>query len=106
MRISDWSSDVCSSDLCADIGVEGRAVHRPFDGPGGDEAVLAQARNKGLGPPFAEGRIGKQARSPQAAPAQRGHVGLHTGFIDEDTPPGLAEQEWLAELKPFTARCF
>src|SRR3546814_15743399 len=28
MRISDWSSDVCSSDLTRDIGLEG-SVHQP-----------------------------------------------------------------------------
>src|SRR3546814_12371628 len=27
MRISDWSSDVCSSDLCADIDVAGLHAH-------------------------------------------------------------------------------
>src|SRR3546814_8152260 len=35
MRISDWSSDVCSSDLHALVGLEGRA------GPGDDDLPLA-----------------------------------------------------------------
>src|SRR3546814_20159887 len=29
MRISDWSSDVCSSDLIADAGADAEAVDRP-----------------------------------------------------------------------------
>src|SRR3546814_3739397 len=46
MRISDWSSDVCSSDLYADT-VQGFAVRRV---PGGLDlaAVLAQLATRGI----------------------------------------------------------
>src|SRR3546814_490347 len=40
MRISDWSSDVCSSDLMRDIGLRLPPHHRQEDAPGqraGDE---------------------------------------------------------------------
>src|SRR3546814_1599661 len=34
MRISDWSSDVCSSDLCPREGTQGWPQVRPLQGPG------------------------------------------------------------------------
>src|SRR3546814_20499887 len=40
MRISDWSSDVCSSDLVADAAVDDHVVEAEIDGAiGGDAAA-------------------------------------------------------------------
>src|SRR3546814_12041527 len=44
MRISDWSSDVCSSDLQPPVrGVSGIALVRNGDGQGRHDAVVSQA---------------------------------------------------------------
>src|SRR3546814_1165171 len=43
MRISDWSSDVCSSDLVAGLDIDGEAGDGPrCGGRGGADAELAQ----------------------------------------------------------------
>src|SRR3546814_5074705 len=39
MRISDWSSDVCSSDLAVDQALLAGEVHRPRACPRGDQEV-------------------------------------------------------------------
>src|SRR3546814_5596755 len=61
MRISDWSSDVCSSDLCADIGAPtsscwaqahaSKLTRRPRRSTPGDAEIgpEAQALRSGLG---------------------------------------------------------
>src|SRR3546814_13807446 len=43
MRISDWSSDVCSSDLARQAGVQGKELARPRRGGAG------RARRRGGG---------------------------------------------------------
>src|SRR3546814_13521069 len=52
MRISDWSSDVCSSDLCA-LGLERRAVRNPAPEHGRTDQELragtARRRRGGIG---------------------------------------------------------
>src|SRR3546814_9061298 len=51
MRISDWSSDVCSSDLKRNaeialqlVGLRDRAQHKPNELPGGQQQRVAIAR--------------------------------------------------------------
>ena len=56
----------------ADGGGKGGAVHRALDDPRCDPCILGQARDQRLGPPTAEGRIQRQARTSLAAPPQAG----------------------------------
>ena len=89
--------------LGADIGIEGRAVHGLVDDPGGDKSITPQTGDEGLRVPLSERRIGHEPLSPWAASAQRCHVGLHTGFIQEDQPCRVAMHERLAALDPCPA---
>src|SRR5437764_13358394 len=54
--IGDWSSDVCSSDLTADLPVRSRPPGRPGR-PGGRPRTRRSARSE-------ERRVGKECRSP------------------------------------------
>ena len=92
--------------LSADISIEGRAVHGAVDNPGSDQSIAAQPRDEGLRVPLAEGRIGHEPFSPEAAPAQRRHVGLHARLVEEDKPRRLAAHEGLAKVNPCPARRF
>src|SRR3546814_10438163 len=52
MRISDWSSDVCSSDLCQAQGDPGRVDSAPtglFDQNGGDDVDRRDSGGRGQG---------------------------------------------------------
>src|SRR3546814_12528964 len=42
MRISDWSSDLCSSDLRRPAGIHGRQQPRPGPGPAGTDRPAAR----------------------------------------------------------------
>ncbi|NDW07410.1 hypothetical protein [Jiella pacifica] len=68
--------------------------------------MAAQAGHEGLGLPIAEWRIGSQALAPQAAAAQRRHIGLHANFVDEHQPRRLPAHEGLAAVAPFTTGAF
>src|SRR3546814_20396812 len=74
MRISDWSSDVCSSDLhsVADLDAHHvthpllvRIVHRPAIMTVGQQALVDDL-DRGLGPePFAHRRLGRVGESSE-----------------------------------------
>src|SRR3546814_5826706 len=68
VRISDWSSDVCSSDLCrpsaCDARRGGRTADRPF--PAGRRGRSARGPGGGpahIGPSSEERRVGKECVS-------------------------------------------
>lgn len=88
------------------VGVECRAVQRTGDDPRSHQPVAAQTGNECLGLPFSVRRLAGKPVSAQAASAQRGHVGLHAGFIHKDEPPGLTAHAGLAVLTPFNPRRF
>src|SRR3546814_4435741 len=74
MRISDWSSDVCSSDLCAPIGVctmvdcgaDGGAPGKGIVVPGMSESGTSGGGASG------EGASGEDASGRRASPRGRG----------------------------------
>src|SRR3546814_5962445 len=63
MRISDWSSDVCSSDLIRELSLADRSVHGPRDPP---ETLRKRRRQKRARPEDAHPAA---ARSPRCHPA-------------------------------------
>src|SRR3546814_19932460 len=70
MRISDWSSDVCSSDLILDLTAIGATVHADEAADSsGDRTQEFELRDAGV----AGGRGDEDARRTAAA-AQRGRV--------------------------------
>jgi len=75
-------------ELGFDIGIEGLAIHGPFDHPGRHQFVAAQGGDEGLRVPLAEGGFGDQPLPLLASPAKRCHVGLDAGLVDEQQPCG------------------
>src|SRR3546814_12596851 len=67
MRISDWSSDVCSSDL-RDRAIDGRGI--AADGAGVDGVALVQRRWRAVAAVPSRAR-GVRARVPDAVPGLR-----------------------------------
>ena len=70
-------------ELGFDIGVKGGAVHRAPDHPGRDQIGAGQARDEGLGLPFAEWGSSKQAFAHRTAAPQPRHIGFHRSFVNE-----------------------
>ena len=68
----------------ADIDEEGLAVYRPVQYPGRDDPVMTQATDKGGGLPVPPRRFANQALPARATPMRAGHLGVGTGFIQED----------------------
>src|SRR3546814_2694801 len=98
MRISDWSSDVCSSDLLNAVVAEGNFVGRLFfQGSGAGEgptasAVVADLIDIGrgeFGPAFAMPVDSLTSLPPAAAGERVGRVYLR--FTVADRPGVLAE---------------
>src|SRR3546814_19025669 len=76
MRISDWSSDVCSSDLAAAAGVRDRRHHEPGHTPvPGELRPPVPGEAGGPGRPAPAGRPARRAGSPGGgAMSDRVHV--------------------------------
>ena len=53
---NDVAGAQAGDELGADVSLEGVAIHGTAEHPGRDDPVNAQARDEGLGAPFAEGR--------------------------------------------------
>src|SRR3546814_21078389 len=86
MRISDWSSDVCSSDLAADVHLEAH-VERDVIVFGGDEAIETIVENLidnaiGFSPPGGTVRVVVRA-------ARRGAI---LSILDQG--PGVAPENF------------
>src|SRR3546814_15307706 len=72
MRISDWSSDVCSSDLAGCL-----------------DAIMPQGGQEGERAPAAVRRLADQPLASWGPTAQRSHVSFCPGLIDEDQTFGV-----------------
>jgi hypothetical protein len=90
-------------ELRADIAIESGTIHGSLNDPRGNKLIAAQTGDEGLRLPLAEGGIGHEPLSLQAAPTQGRHVGLYARFIDEDEPRRLAAHKRLAALVPCPA---
>ena len=70
-----------------DIGTEASAVDRAVEDAGCHQPVAAQGSEEGQRLPMAVRREAAQTLTSLSPAAQRGHVGLDPGLIDEDQPP-------------------
>ena len=77
------------NELLLDIGAEAFAVDRAVEDARSGEPVAAQGAEEGQRPPVAVRGEGAQALALRPPAAQRGHVGLDPGLVDEDQPPRI-----------------
>ena len=73
-----WDEDLC------DIEQEALAIDRPLDEPWRHHAIVSQSGDEGEGLPAALRDFGQQTLAARCPAAQRGHIGLGPGLIDED----------------------
>ena len=74
-------------ELLLDIGAEAFAVDRAVEDARRGEPVAAQGAEEGQRAPMAVRRKAAQAIALGSPSAQRRHVGLDPGLIDEDQTP-------------------
>ena len=72
-----------------DIGCEQLAIDRSVDHPGRVDAIVPQGGDEGQRLPVAVRHARIKTLPAQAPAAQRCHVGLDPGLIDEDQAPGV-----------------
>src|SRR5690348_17725198 len=73
-------------ELLLDIGAEAAAIDRPVEDARGGEPIATQSTQEGQCAPVAVGGEAAQPLALRAPSAQRRHVGLDPGFVDEDQP--------------------
>src|SRR3546814_9879370 len=103
MRISDWSSDVCSSDLAAKAADAAAAGEHAAD-PAEQAAIAAGRPSRGIATEEAAQHISQASLSIQAAqsiwsrrvlkacPVGRRHAG------SQQLPDDMLEADWIASL--------
>ena len=74
----------CRDQHFFDISSEDFGVDRPLEDPGRVNPVMAQGGEERHGVPMAEGGAALEAHAARAPTAQRRHIGLGPGFINED----------------------
>ena len=89
------------SELGLDVGLEGLAIHRTIEDPGGDQAVAAQAGNEGLGVPMAERSGHLEPLATGRAASQPRHVRGCAGLVEEDQAMRLLAHPRQSPLDPF-----
>lgn len=78
-----------SDQFGLDIGLEGVAIDRAIEHPWRLDPVVTQGSDERHGLPVPIRRMSHQGGTAYAPAAQRRHVGLHPGFIDEDQACGI-----------------
>jgi len=69
-----------------DVEAEALAVDRSLEQPWRLDPIVAQGGEEGHGRPATMRHLGWQALAERPPAAQRSHVGLGPGFVDEDEP--------------------
>ena len=69
-----------------DPGGEGDPIDRPVDDARCDDAVVSQPGEEGERLPVPVRNLGQERLTSWAPAARAGHVGLNSGFVDEDQP--------------------
>lgn len=82
-----WTDRV--EQLLIDPGPETLAIDRTIKDTGGDDTICAQRRHEGHGTPVAMGCVAAQPTALCAPTADRGHVGLDPGLVDEHKMVGV-----------------
>jgi hypothetical protein len=72
-----------------DVGSKALTVDRPFNEPRRLDPVEPERGHEGRGCPTAMRHLGDEAPAARRPSAQRRHVGLGPGLIDEDEAPRL-----------------
>ena len=83
-----------------DIGSKAFAIDRTVDEPRRLDAIVTKRRDKGHGFPMAMGDFRHQSFAPRRPAAQRLHVGLRPGLINEDQALGIDPALALPPLQP------
>ena len=83
-----------------DIHLKDEAVHRAVHHQGGDDPVMAQARDESGFAPVAKGGAPRETVSLWAAAMAAHHVGLGPGFVEEDDAFGIETMLFSAPLLP------
>lgn len=86
-----------------DIGVEASAVDRTVEDARCSQPVAAQRAEEGQRLPVAMRREAEQTLASRSPAAQRGHVGLDPGLVDEDQPPRV--ETGLPRSPPLPTAC-
>ena len=71
----------CRGEALLDPGGEHLAIDRPIQNEGSDDAIVAQAGQKGQGLPMPVRDVGGQSLALRGPAAGPGHVGLDPGLI-------------------------
>ena len=71
------------------VGPKALAVDRPVDDAGRVDAIAAQRGEEGYGSPTSLRHFAQELLAARCPAAQRRHVGLSPGLIDEDEPRGI-----------------
>ena len=72
-----------------DPGGEVEAIDRPVEHAWRIDPIMPERGQEGQCPPMAEGGAGNQLLATRCPSADRRHVGLGPGLIDEDETPGI-----------------
>ena len=72
-----------------DVLAEGLAIDRAIDEPRRLDTIMPKGGQEGHGRPSAMGHLGREALPARAPAAQRRHIGLGPGLIDEDEASGI-----------------
>lgn len=72
-----------------DVLAEGLAIDRALDEPRRLDAIMAKGGQEGHGRPATMRHLGRQALTVRAPAAQRRHIGLGPGLVDEDEAGGI-----------------
>src|SRR3546814_12492425 len=84
MRISDWSSDVCSSDLCVDPTAEDRMWFPDIAGSGNPDAVMKDIWANYRDESFITQFLSQHLMRPWKL----------FKLLDEEKEPALAVEDW------------
>lgn len=79
----------CRDKNFFDIESEGFTVDRTIENPGSLDTIVAESRKEGHGFPMAMRNLGVKPLAPGAPAAQRRHVCLDPGFVNEDETAGI-----------------